>query len=64
MYEKVFKKSSLKSMDIQSLLLLFENILYAELEDVEIIVPLMELKNLPMPSDTLNGNSNSSNKVC
>ena len=51
-------------MDIQSLLLLFENILYAELEDVEIIVPLMELKNLPMPSDTLNGNSNSSNKVC
>lgn len=28
MYEKVFKKPSLKSMDIEGLLLLFENILY------------------------------------
>jgi hypothetical protein len=39
-------------MEVETLLLLFDNILYLSLEDTELILPLTELKTLPAALDS------------
>lgn len=64
MYEEVFGKPMPQNMELETLFLLFENILYLSLEDTDFIVPLAELKTLPMASDMQNDSNASLNKIC
>ena len=51
-------------MEVETMFLLFENIIYLSLEDTELIVPLAELKILPAASDSQIDQSTSLNKIC
>jgi hypothetical protein len=64
MYEEVFGKPMPQYMELEALFLLFDNILYLSLEDTDLIVPLAELKTLPMASDSQNDSNASLNKIC
>ena len=64
MYEEVFGKQMPQNMELETLFLLFENILYLSLEDTDLIVPLAELKTLPMATDLQNDSNASLNKIC
>jgi hypothetical protein len=64
MYEQVFGKPMPQTLQLEALFLLFDNIIFLSLEDVDLIVTLAELKTLPIASDLQNDSNTSLNKIC